>query len=155
MSVREALFHETGHIKIANFSISLLAEENVRRFYVTMNDIFLVQASNPIYYVFTDRPDLVFVKIRPFLTFLFYSTRQVPIRCQFHHSAEHLRVLIIESGFVVDDIRMVDRSQYANLIQCILFIFLFEVHVFHFLHCILMAVFESPDFLYSAEASFA
>lgn len=57
-----------------------------------------------------------------------------------HHNAQMTSVILEEAFFKPDDIRVSDRSENSDLIQCVFLLFLLKFSHFDFLHCILSLV---------------
>lgn len=72
----------------------------------------------------------------------------IAVICQLHHNAKHFAFVIDECLLVLNNVWMSYRRKYANLIDCILALFLTQVVKFDLLHCVLVFVFETPDLVY-------
>ena len=120
-----------------------------------MQNAFFMKCSYAIDNVFANRPNFILVEIFIFLDFLFYSARQVTIRCKLHDRTKRFCIIIKEGLFVLDHIGVIDWSEDADFIQCILFVLLLQVIIFHSLESVLLVAFESVDLLYDSEWAFS
>ena len=118
-------------------------------FDVSVEDFEVVELFESFEHLNEDVPDELFFEGLGRLLLFGYSSREIAVVCKFHHNAVWISIplpnrlarLVHESFLVSDYIRVLDRSQNANLVQSVFFLFDRKSAHFHSLQSI-----ETPIF---------
>ena len=100
-------------------------------------------------------PNLLLAKYLVTLLLLVNQLEHVAAIRVLHHEAETVGCVLKEGLLVANHVGVTDRSENADLIECILFFFATEFLQFYFFHCVSLIVRLAQNQIHFAERPFA
>ena len=151
MSFQNSSFSNFRNIQITKFHHSVFRKEDIGTFYISMDDLFIMERFQAQHHLVENGPNVSFLgKARGLFSIVDFSL-EITIVTIFHHDAEAIGMRLEESFFVSGDIWMLNRSQNSYFIQCIFFFFLRKLHHFYFFKGVSLFITLSCNFEYFRE----
>lgn len=113
-------FSNFRNIEVSKFIFIVFGTENIGAFQVPMKDINFMKGFQPSCHLYESLPNLSFSKMRMIFMMLINFLLDVASISKFHNYAETFCSIIKKCFFIIDNIRMRNRSKYSNLIQRII-----------------------------------
>lgn len=108
LSFKHAAFSDLRYVQVAKFDHTIFIEEHVSTFYVTVDDLLLVEGLKTQYHLVEDGPHVVLFGEAGSLFRVIYLGLEITIIAVLHNYTEALGGLLKECFFVTCNVWMVD-----------------------------------------------